>query len=152
MAGKGKNRKIQFIGNHRDDEILIGNYGNTAMKVEGTFELSGIVYAPRYTVILSVEGTGKISLGGICRFLIIRKLHGNCTLDISQLSCKELKCQSMRDKALVIAGRVRVVSEANLDDDAILFLKEKPLILNPVLSGNSQVHLTAFPQTELNKI
>jgi hypothetical protein len=148
MATRARNKRIEYIGNKSDDSILIGSYGNTYLKVEGTFDLSGIIYSPKYTVTLTVDGKGKISFRGICNTLIIRKMSGSCTIDLSQLVCKEMRCLSLKERSIVIAGRVRTISEASLYDNSVLYLTEKPLIINPVTSGNSRIELhQGLPQT-----
>jgi hypothetical protein len=134
-------RKQQFLfkGETKDDSILVGNYGDAAVNVEGTFELSGIIYCPKYTITLSIEGSGTIALRGICNKIVIKKMSGDCTLDLHDLTCKELRCESIKKKSKIRAGKTRVVTRADLFDDAILYLSDKPLVTSARTSGNAQI-------------
>jgi hypothetical protein len=138
MAGA---RKQQFIfkGDTKDDSVLIGSHGDTNVSVDGSFEISGIVYCPKYALTLSIVGNGTISFRGICNRIIIKKMTGDCTLDLRDLTCKELRCESVRKKSKIIAGKTRVVTRANLYDDAILQLVDRPLITSSLISGNAQL-------------
>jgi hypothetical protein len=135
----GKKQQFSFRGETKDDSVLIGSHGDATMTIEGTFELSGIVYCPKYTLKLSIEGNGTIAFRGICDRIVIKKMSGNCTLDLRDLTCKELRCESMRKKAKILAGKTRVVTRANLADDAILQLNDRALITSSVTSGNAQI-------------
>jgi hypothetical protein len=135
-AAASTRKKIEYIGTFEDHSILIGSHGDTKFKARGSFNLSGIVYSPKYSVTLSIEGTGKIRFRGICHALIIKKLSGDCELDVSQLACKDLRIISMKKNSKVIAGKVRTV-QAMIFDDATISFTEKPLISN-IQSGESQ--------------
>lgn len=137
--GLGKKQQFSFKGEIKDDSLLVGSHGDAIIKVDGTFELSGIVYCPKYTVTLSIEGDGNIALRGICNRLIIKKISGTCTLDLRDLTTKELRCESVRQKAKILAGKTRVVTRANLSDDAVLHLLNSPLITSAVTTDNSQI-------------
>jgi hypothetical protein len=43
-------RKIEFIGAHKDDSIVIGNYGDVQFVAKGNFDLSGLIYCGKNTV------------------------------------------------------------------------------------------------------
>lgn len=134
-------RKQQFIfkGDVKEDSILIGSHGDAVMTIDGNFDLSGIVYCPKYTLTLSITGNGTIAFRGIANRIIIRKMSGECTLDLRDLTCKELRCESIRKKSRILAGKTRVVTRANLADDAVLQLSDRPLITSSVTSGNAQI-------------
>jgi hypothetical protein len=134
-----KKQHFSFKGESKDDSILIGSHGDANVKIDGTFELSGIVYCPKYTLTLSIEGNGTIALRGICNRVVIKKMSGDCTLNLSDLTCKELRCEFIRKKSRVVAGKTRVVTKANLFDEAILQLSDRPLITSFATSGNSQI-------------
>lgn len=134
-----RKQQFSFKGEIKDDSILIGNYGDATVNVDGTFELSGIIYCPKYTVTLSIDGSGTISLRGICNKIVIKKMSGTCTLDLRDLTCKELRCESAKKKSKIRAGKTRVVTRANLFDDAILYLSDKPLVTSAITSDNSQI-------------
>lgn len=134
-----KKQHFSFKGEIKDDSILIGSHGDAKVKVEGTFDLSGIAYCPKYTLTLSIDGDGTIALRGICNRLVVKKMSGNCTLDLRDLTCKELRCESVRKNARILGGKTRVVTRANLFDEAVLQLSDRPLITSFVTSGNSQI-------------
>jgi hypothetical protein len=134
-----KKQNFSFKGEIKDDSILIGSHGDARLAIEGTFDLSGIVYCPKYSVELTIKGTGSIAFRGICDRIVIKKMSGDCTLDLRDLTCKELRCESIRKKSKILAGKTRVVTRANLFDEAILHLVDRPLITSVVTSGNSQI-------------
>jgi hypothetical protein len=133
----GRAQKITYKGTVKDDAILIGSHGNTLFKSEGDVDLSGIVYSPKYDVTFDLKGGGVVAMRGICNRVIIRRISGNCKLDLSQLVCKELVCHIARNDSTIVCGKVRSIS-VSLTDDALLQLTEKPVILNHKISGNAR--------------
>jgi hypothetical protein len=138
-AGLAKKQVFTFKGETKDDSLVIGSHGNAVISVDGIFDLSGIVYCPKYTVTLIIEGTGTVAFRGICNKIIIKKLSGNATLNLRDLTCKELRCEAVRDQGKIIAGKVRIVTKANLFDEAVLQLQDKPLITSAITSDNSKI-------------
>ena len=136
---KAKKQRIVLKGNLKDDSIIIGSHGDAKVQIEGTFDLSGIIYCPKYTVTLSIKGDGKIAFRGKCNTLIIKTMKGGCTLDLSELTCKELRCESLGGQALVIAGKTRIITRANLADEAELRLGENPLITSSMVLDRSRI-------------
>ncbi len=136
---KGKKQKFEYKGKVNDDSIIIGSHGDASVKIDGTFDLSGIIYCPKYTVTLSIKGTGRVAFRGKCHRVIIKKMKGDCVLDLSELTCRELQCQSLRQNASVIAGKTRVVTQANLADEAVLQFDFKPLITNAYVADNARI-------------
>jgi hypothetical protein len=134
-----KKIKISYIGETHSEDLLIGSHGNTDVRVRGSFQLSGIIYCPKYTVTLDIYGNGKIAFRGKCASIVIRKMKGNCMLDLSEVTYKELRCESLKGNAIVIAGNTRVITPAILEDDAVLLVNENQLVFNPLTSGNSRI-------------
>lgn len=134
-------RKQHFIfkGDTRDDALLIGSHGDASILIRGNFELSGIVYCPKYTLTLTIDGTGTVAFRGICNRVVIKRMSGSAIFDLRDLTCKELRCESVKKNSKVLAGKTRVVSKANLFDDAILQLTDKPLITSASLSGKARI-------------
>jgi hypothetical protein len=139
MKGRVKKQRFVFKGDLEDHSILIGSHGDAVVQIEGLFDLSGIIYCPKYTVTITIKGDGKISFRGKCNKIIVKKMEGNCTLDLSDITCKELRCEWMKDQATVITGKTRVISQANLTDEAVLHIAEKPLITSTFTSGSSRI-------------
>jgi hypothetical protein len=133
----GRAQKLIYSGTVKDDDILIGSHGHTLFKADGTVELSGIIYSPKYDVTFDLKGAGVVAMRGICNRVIIRRMAGDCKLDLSQLVCKELICHMAKNESTIVCGRVRSVS-AFLYDASVLQLTEKPLILNYKISGNAR--------------
>ena len=140
-AAKGRKKKVylEFTGDVRQDDLLIGSHGNTDIKIKGNFQLAGVIYCPKYTITLDINGEGRISFRGKCHRIVIKKMQGDCFLDLTEVTYKELHCQSLRGKSVVVAGNARAITPAILSDDAILHVSEKQLIFNPVTSGNSKI-------------
>jgi hypothetical protein len=139
MKGRKKKIKLRFTGEINQDDIVIGSHGNTDIIVRGMIQLSGIIYCPKYTVTLDIKGDGKIAFRGKCYKIVISRMAGDCTLDLSDVTYKELHCRSLEGKSIVIAGNTRAISPAILSDDAILHVSDHQLIFNPVTSGNSKI-------------
>lgn len=137
--GRPKKIRLNFTGRVRQDDLLIGSHGHTEIKIRDDFQLSGIIYCPKYSVTLDINGEGKLALRGKCGTIIIKKMQGNCTLDLSEVTYKELNCHSVAGKAIVIAGNTRVITPAILSDEAELHVQERQLIFNPITGGNSRI-------------
>ena len=76
-------RRLEYTGKSQDHAILIGNHGNVHFTARGDFELSGSVYCPKYTMKVIVSGSGKVTLQGIRKILIVVKMDGTATLDLT---------------------------------------------------------------------
>jgi hypothetical protein len=139
MKGRARKQRFVFKGEVRDDSILIGSHGDATVQIDGVFDLSGIIYCPKYTVTLTIKGEGRISFRGKCNRIIIRKMEGNCVLDLSDVTCKELRCEWIKDQATVISGKTRLISQANLNDKAELHIAERPLITSSAVNGSSRI-------------
>lgn len=148
MKGRKKKIKLEFSGVVERDDILIGSHGNTEIRIKGEFQLSGIIYCPKYTVTLDIKGDGRISFRGKCYTIIIRSMQGNCTLDLTEVTYKELHCQSLKGRANVLAGNARAITPAILADDATLHVHERQLVFNPVTSGNAKIVTTRIAGVE----
>jgi hypothetical protein len=132
-------RKIEFIGEHKDDSIVIGNYGDAKFVAQGTFDLSGLIYCSKNTVEISLEGDGIVSFKGICKKLIIRGVRGNCTLDLSGMTTQRIWCESVKNSAVITLGTTKIIELISLDDEAVVKYGGKPVLLNYSLRGNSRI-------------
>ncbi len=132
-------RTIEFIGDHKDDSIVIGNYGDAKFFAKGTFDLSGLIYCSKNTVEISLEGAGMVSFKGICKKLIIRGIRGNCTLDLSGLTTQLIWCESVKDNSIITLGTTKIIELISLDDEAVVRYEGKPVLLNYSLRGNSRI-------------
>jgi hypothetical protein len=80
-------RRIFFKGSGvYNDSLLVGNHGNTELFIRGTFVIHGMIYCPKYTLIINVSGAGILKLHGICKKIEIRKIKGDCKLELEELS------------------------------------------------------------------
>jgi hypothetical protein len=139
MRREKKKIRLSFTGDVINQDILIGSHGDAEIKVNGTFELSGIIYNPKNSVTLMIKGDGRISFRGKCFRIIIKKMTGNCTLDLSEVTYKELHCELLQGKSIVIAGNTRAISPAILDDEAVLHVNSNHLLFNPITYGKSRI-------------
>jgi hypothetical protein len=132
-------RKIEFIGAHKDDSIVIGNYGDVKFVAKGNFDLAGLIYCGKNTVEFNIEGDGKVSFRGVCKKLMIRGIFGNCTLDLSNLTSQVIWCESVKGNAVITLGPTKLIELISLDNEAVVRYEGKPLILNYTLKGNSRI-------------
>lgn len=132
-------RRLEFIGHHKDDSIVIGNYGDARFIAQGTFELSGMIFCSKNTVEINVDGQGSIAFRGVCRRLLIRNIRGNCTIDLSGMTTERIWCESIKDSASITLGTTRIIELISLDDDAVVKYSGKPTLLNYSLRGNSRI-------------
>jgi hypothetical protein len=142
-------RKIEFEGDQKSDSLLIGNYGDVEFFAKGVFDLSGMIYSKK-TIEFTVTGTGLIRFHGYCKKIIIHLVKGECTLDFSELSSKEVICVSLRDKSQTMIGPTKVISRANLQDEAILKYASRPLLKSYSLAGNSKIESVEDELIRLN--
>lgn len=136
-------RRIEYIGNHINHSIVIGNYGDVKFVAQGNFNLSGLVYCGKSTVELNVTGDGIISFNGICKRLLIRGIEGSCTLNLSQLTAEVVWCESVKGNSVINLGPTRLIELISLDHDAIVRYPGKPVLLNYSLRGNSRIESLA---------
>jgi hypothetical protein len=141
MKNNKQIRKIEFNGNHKNDSLLIGNFGDVEFTAKGIFDLSGIIYSKK-NVEFTVVGDGLIRFHGVCRKIIIHMVKGNCVLDFSKLTSKEVTCISLRDKSKTMVGPTKIISRANLQDDAILTYDSKARLESFSILGNSRIEMT----------
>jgi len=138
MMNNKQTRKIEFDGNHKNDSLLIGNFGDVEFTAKGIFDLSGMIYS-KNNVEFTIIGDGVIRFHGVCHKVIIHIVKGNCILDFSKLTSKEVKCISLRDKSKTMVGPTDVITRANLQDEAILEYNSKARLISYSMVGNSRI-------------
>jgi hypothetical protein len=132
-------RKIEFVGNHKDDSIIIGNYGDVQLIAKGEFELSGLIYCAKNTVELNLEGTGVVTFKGVCKRLLIRGMFGDVSLDLTHLTSRSVWCESIKGNSRITLGPTKVIELISLDQNAVVKYEGKPALLNYSLRGNSRI-------------
>jgi hypothetical protein len=132
-------RKIEFIGQHNDDSIVIGNYGDVKFVAKGSFNLSGLIYCGKNTVEFNLDGDGVVAFKGVCKKLLIRGITGNCTLDLSNLTSQIIWCESVKGNSMITLGPTKLIELISLDNDAVVKYEGKPVLLNYSLRGNSKI-------------
>jgi len=123
-------RNIQFLGDQKNDSILIGNYGDAKITAIGNFDLSGLIFCRKSTVEFDVAGEGIARFKGICKQLIINRIEGNCTLDLRELSCQIVRCEVVKGKSVVILGKIRTLELIQVEDESSVKYEGGPLIIN----------------------
>lgn len=132
-------RKIEFIGDFTDNGIVIGNYGDASVIARGNFNLSGLIYCGKSTVELEVSGDGNIEFKGVCKRLFIKRLEGNCSIDLSNLTTDSVWCELAKGNAVLTLGRTKTIELLSLDDEATVRYEGRPILLNYSLRGNSKI-------------
>jgi hypothetical protein len=138
MNRKKQRRKIEFNGSHKEDSLLIGNFGDVEFTAKGFFDLSGMIYS-KQVIEFTVIGEGFIRFHGTCGKLFIHLVKGKCDLDFSKLTSKEVTCVSLRDNSQTILGPTKIISRANLQDEAILKYDGKARLQSYSMLGNSRI-------------
>jgi len=131
-------RNLEFVGEHQTDSIVLGNYGDAKVTAKGNFQLSGIVLCRKNTFEIDMEGIGTISFKGRCDNLIIHKISGECTLDLSDLACRSMKCLSATGKSTIILGRTKVIEQLIIGNDTMVRYKGKPILENHSITDNAR--------------
>jgi hypothetical protein len=132
-------RKIEFIGEHKDDSIVIGNYGDVKFVAKGNFDLSGLIYCGKNTVEFNIDGDGVVVFKGVCKKLMIRGISGNCTLDFSNLTSQVIWCESVRGNSVITLGPAKIIELISLDNEAIVKYDGRSVLMNYSLRGNSKI-------------
>lgn len=138
-ATRPKPRKFEFIGDFTNDSIVIGNYGDATLVAKGNFNLSGLIYCGKNTVEFQIAGEGSLAFTGVCKKVLIRKIEGNCRLDLSNLTAQSVWCESAKGNSVVTLGRTKTIELLSLDDDALVRYEGNPVMLNYSLRGNSKI-------------
>ena len=133
-----KTRTIQFDGEHKQDSLLIGNHGNVEFIAKGVFDLSGMIYS-KNTVEFTLIGNGLIRFTGFCKKIIIHLVKGDCILDLSELTSREVCCFSLRDTSKILVGPTKLISRANVQDHAIFNYSSSPLLRSFSIIGNARI-------------
>jgi hypothetical protein len=137
-----KSRRIEFQGVHKNDSLLIGNHGDVEFIANGSFDLSGMIYS-RKTVEFTVIGSGLIRFTGFCKRIIIHLVKGDSILDLSELSSKEVCCFSLRDRCRIMIGPTKVISRANVQDEAVFNYASNPLLQSYSVVGKARIEPVA---------
>ena len=131
-------RNLKFIGYNKNDSIVLGNYGDASVIARGTFQLSGIVLCRKSTFEIDIDGKGMVSFKGRCKNLVIRNISGDCTVNLSDLACRSVKCLSASGKSTILLGRTRVIEQLVISNDTIVLYKGKPRLENYSITENAK--------------
>jgi len=134
-----RSRHLEFIGDHNNDSIILGNYGDAKITAKGNFNLSGIIYCKKSTVEICLEGNGHVTFKGYCQKLLIQNISGHCTLDLSELSCDSMQCLSGQGTSTIILGKTKVIEQLVLVNDAVVRYPGSPLLASYSLSDNAKI-------------
>lgn len=132
-------RNLEFIGHHENHSILLGDFGDAKITAKGTFNLSGIVLCRKSTLEIFLEGNGTVSLNGHCKTLLIHNLSGDCTLNLTDLACRKVRCLSATGKSTILFGRTRVIEELVLENEAYVRYPNRAVIHHYSISGNARL-------------
>jgi hypothetical protein len=132
-------RLISFVGDHKDHSIIIGNFGDAKVVVQGNFDLSGLVYCPKSTLEINVEGNGKLIFTGSCKRLFIRGVRGNCVLDLSDLTAKSIWCESIKDQATVMLGPTRTIELISAGNKAVVYYEQDSQLQNYAVRDDARI-------------
>jgi hypothetical protein len=135
---KNERTRMAFEGDHKSNSLLIGNFGDVEFLAKGVFDLSGMIFSKK-TVEFTVIGTGNIRFHGFCKKLIIHLVKGECVLDLSALTTKEVVCFSLRDKTKTMVGPSKIITRANVQDEAILKYSNNTFLQDYSIVGKARI-------------
>lgn len=121
-------RKLSFDGKSIfEKDLLIGNHGPAQLTVRGDFTIDGLIYCPKYSLELIIRGNGILSLRGVCRQLVIKRVTGNAILDFEQVRITELICQDLSGTSELLVMQPRYIRQRNVGMNARLHIcKARP--------------------------
>jgi hypothetical protein len=141
-------KTIAFSGTNKSNSILFGNHDDLKICVIGNFDLSGLVFCQDYVVVLIISGSGRIALRGRCRKMIIKKVEGDCEVDLQQFSAKELSCDLVRGNSKVITGPVRLISFIRAEGNAVFTHSARSLCVTSYVNDSAQIR--TYEKSELS--
>jgi hypothetical protein len=134
----GERKKIEYDGHNKVESLLIGNFVDALFVAKGTFDISGMIYSKK-TVEFTVIGNGTVRFSGFCKKVIIHLVKGECILDLSAMTSKEVCCFSVRDRSKILLGPTKVITRANVQDDAVFKYASKPVLKSYSIIGNARI-------------
>ncbi len=130
MAKATVDQNFNFIGDTKNDSILIGNYGDVKITAIGTFDLAGLIFCRQSKVEFTVAGGGIAKFKGICKELIIQSIEGDCTLDLSDLTCKSVRCNFANGRTVINLGITKSVELVRIEKKVKFNYKGSPFVYN----------------------
>ena len=115
-------RKLIFNGPQTiEQNLVIGNHNHAQIIAKGSFVLEGLIYCPKYSLELIICGEGSILLHGICRRLVLKKVTGNCVINVEDVQIRELSCENLSGKSVVKMKMPKFIIDKNVAEDAKIF-------------------------------
>src|SRR6185436_17353568 len=108
-------RDLQFIGAQKNDCIVIANYGNASITAVGNFDLGGLIFCPKSKVEFNLAGNGIIRFTGTCKELVLQNIDGDCAIDLSNLTCKMVRCEMIKGNSKITFGEIRSIYINSVD-------------------------------------
>jgi hypothetical protein len=140
-------KTITFSGTAKSNSILFGNHDDLKILVTGNFDLSGLVFCQDYTLLLDISGNGRIALRGKCKKIIIKKVEGDCEVDLQEFSARELACDLVKGNAKIITGSVRIISFIRAEENSTFVHSPKSLCIASYVNDNAQIKRYEKPST-----
>jgi hypothetical protein len=143
LKAHGEMKEIVFSGINKSNSILFGNHDDLKISATGSFDLSGLVFCQNYTVMLSISGNGRIALRGRCKKIVIKKVEGDCELDLREFSAKELSCDLAKGNARIITGAVRIISFIRAEENSKFFHSAKSVCIASYVNDSAEIKIYA---------
>jgi hypothetical protein len=118
-------RKIFYKGLFvKDHELVVGNHGPAQITINGDFSIHGLVHCPKYHLEISVNGNGIISLHGICKAVVLKRISGNCRFDLQDVSVNEIIIPYINKGNIVLkVSKSKIVNESFLSENIVVIRK-----------------------------
>lgn len=140
-------RKLIFNGLAIEEKnLVIGNHDHVQLVVKGNFVIDGLVYCPRYSLELVLQGDGTVTLHGICRRIILKKVSGNCLINLEEALVRELSCEDVGANSVLRMQSPRLILERNIHASADVFFGGRRKSIRHGI--DSAATKTQFPGTQ----
>jgi hypothetical protein len=119
-------RKLSFDGKYIvERDVVVGNHGPAKLTVRGDFSIAGLIYCPKYSLEIVVQGNGILTLRGVCRRLIIKRVTGKAVMELEELKITELVCQDLSGTSELKIAQPKYIISRNVGANAKLHIMDR---------------------------
>jgi hypothetical protein len=134
-------RRIIFNGHSYEKSLVIGNHDHIQLVAKGSFDLEGLIYCPKFSLELILQGEGALKLHGVCKRLVIKRVTGNIVMEMGAVRIQELSSVDLGGSSVLRMSTPKLVLEKNVHESAEIFFdgkkqRIKQSLRQDLLNGN----------------